>query len=98
MCAGAPRYAAFDRRAKETDVILHERERGTGRNLDLLIDDVNSGDHFGDRMLDLYPRIHLDEKELPVFVQELDRSSADVAQFSHGLGDNSADAVALFRV
>ena len=49
-------------------------------------------------MLDLHPCVHLNEEELPVLVQELDRSSADVAQLSHGLGDNSADAVALFRV
>src|SRR6202044_511725 len=53
---------------------------------------------FGDRMLHLYPCIHLNEEELPVLVQELDCSSADVAQLSHGLGDNAADALALFRV
>src|ERR1700722_15741560 len=49
-------------------------------------------------MLDLDPCIHLNEEELPVLVQELDRSSADVAQLSHRLGDNSADVLALFRV
>ena len=90
--------AAFNRRAEESDVVLRDGKRRTRRNLDLLIDDVNSGDHLGDRMLDLHPRVHLDEEELPVLVQELDRSGADVAKFSHGLGDNSADAVALFRV
>ena len=90
--------AAFDRGSKDSDIILRDRERRAGRNLDLLIDDVDSGDHFGDRMLDLDPCIHLNEEELPVLVQELDRSSADVAQLSHRLGDNSADALALFRV
>src|ERR1700722_3854116 len=90
--------AAFNRRAKESHIILHDRERRAGRNLDLLIDDVNSGDHFGDRMLDLDPCIHLDEEELPVLVQELDRSSADVTQLSHRPGYNSADILALFRV
>src|ERR1700722_19143784 len=90
--------AAFNSRAKESHIILHDRERGAGRDLDLLIDDVNSGDHFGDRMLDLDPSIHLNEEEPPILVQELDRSSADVAQLSHCPGDNSADALALFRV
>src|ERR1700675_2399533 len=91
-------YAAFNRRPKETNVILRDGKRGSRGNLDLLIDDVNSGDHFGDRMLDLHPCVHLNEEELPVFIEDRDRSSADIAQLSHGLGDNSADAVALFWV
>src|ERR1700677_1013943 len=90
--------AAFNRRTKESDIILHDRERRAGAELNFLSDGVNSGDHFGDRMLDLHPRIHLNEEELPDLVQELDRSSADVAQLRHGLGDNAADALALFRV
>ena len=65
MCAGAPRLHGIQSPRQELDVILYERERRACRNLDLLIDDVNSGDHFGDRMLDLYPCIHLNEEELP---------------------------------
>src|SRR5256885_11927018 len=44
---------------------------------DLLLDDVDTGDHFGDRVLDLYARIHLDEVELAFFVEifERDRKS-----------------------
>ena len=49
-------------------------------------------------MLDLDSCIHLNEEKLPVLVQELDRSSADVAQLNHRLGDNAADALALLRV
>src|ERR1700722_20945504 len=90
--------AAFNRHPKETNVVLRDGKRGARGNLDLLIDDVNSGYHFGDRMLDLHPRVHLNEEELPILVQELNRSRANVAQLRHGLGDNSADVVALFWV
>ena len=49
-------------------------------------------------MLDLHPRVHLDEEELPVLIEELDRAGPDIAQFSHRLGDNPADALALLGV
>ena len=89
---------AFDRGAKESNVVLRNGKGRAGRDLDLLIDDVNSGDHFSDRVLDLHARVHLDEEELSVLIEELDRPGADVAQFGHGLGDDPADALALFGV
>ena len=69
-----------------------------GCDLDLLIDDVNPGDHLRDWVLDLHARVHFDEEELSVLVEELDRPGADVAQFRHSPRDNSADAVALLGV
>ena len=52
---------------------------------------VHVGDHFGDRVLHLDARIHLDEVELAVFVhEELDGSGIDVADFGKRLAENAA--------
>ena len=41
---------------------------------------VDAGHHLGDRMLDLQPRVHLEEVEAAVLVeQELDRAGVGVA-------------------
>ena len=45
-------------------------------------------------MLDLDARVHLDEIELAVLVQELDRADAEILQLAHRLGDRLADLVA----
>ena len=87
--------ATLDRCAQHAHLVLGDRQRRAGRDLDLLVDDVDPGDHLGHRMLDLNARIHLDKVELAVFVQELDRSRADIAEFRHGAGDDAADLLAL---
>ena len=56
--------AAFDGMAVEAHVLLAERKRGSRRDPDLLDDEVEPGDHLGDGVLDLQPRVHLDEVEL----------------------------------
>ena len=76
--------AALDRRAEEANVLLRDRERRAGGDLDLLVDDVDAGDHLGDGMLDLHARVHLDEIELSVLVEELDCPGADIAELGHG--------------
>ena len=46
---------------------------------DLLLHEIDAGEHLGDRMLDLNARVHLHEVERSVFVeQHLDRAGADV--------------------
>ena len=59
--------------------------------------EVDAGDHLGDRVLDLEPRVHLDEVELAVLVEELDRADAAIAELAHRLGHDLADARALAR-
>ena len=49
---------------------------------------------LGHRMLDLDARVHLDEVEAAVLVQELDRADAEIFELAHGLGDGLADLVA----
>ena len=77
--------------------LLRERQRRAGGDADLLDDEVDAGDHLGHRMLDLQARVHLDEVELAVLVEELDRAGAAVAELLHGLGDGRADLLARAR-
>ena len=77
--------------AVEFDVALRQREIGAGADADLLEDEVDVGDHLGHRMLDLDARVHLDEVELAVLVEELDRADAEIFDLAHRLGDGLAD-------
>ncbi len=45
-------------------------------------------------MLDLEARVHLDEIELAVLVEELDGAGAEIVELAHRLGDGLADLVA----
>ena len=65
---------------RSDDVVLAERQRLAGGDPDLLLDQVDAGDHLGDRVLDLDPRVDLDEVEVVVGVdQELAGAGVDVA-------------------
>src|SRR5690606_28431453 len=87
--------AAFDRVAAQHHVFLADRELLPGGDLELLADQVDAGDQFGDRMLDLDARVHLDEVEAAVLVQELERARAAVADADAGLDADLADLRAL---
>ena len=84
---------AFHRPAGQSHVFLAERQFLAGGDADHLLDQIEAGDLFGYRMLDLQPRIHLQEVEIAVLVDdELDgsgRAVADVSRqgdrlFAHG--------------
>src|SRR6185312_8868597 len=67
------------RPAGERNVLLRERERFAGRDPDHLLDEVDTGDQFGHGMLDLQPRVHLEEEEALVLTgDELDRAGGIV--------------------
>ena len=74
------------------DVALAEAQLLPGGDADLLLHDVDAGRHFGHRMLDLDPRVHLDEEELVVLVQELEGAGAAIADLPAGIGAALADA------
>ena len=61
------------------DVGLIHLERAAGGDADLFAHDVEAGDGFGDGMLDLQARVHLDEIEPAVLEQEFDRAGAEIA-------------------
>ena len=50
---------AFDRPAVDGHVILRQRQLLTRGDADHLLDQVDAGDQFGDRMLDLQTGVHL---------------------------------------
>ncbi len=68
-----------------------KREVVAGGDADLLEDQVDVGDHLGHRMLDLDARVHLDEIELAVLVEEFDGADAEIADLAHRLRHRLAD-------
>ena len=59
----------------------------------LFAHDVDARDHFGDGVFDLNARVHLDEVELAVFIEELERAGTAVADAAAGLHAAAAEAV-----
>ena len=86
---------AFDGVTNQHDVFLRERQFLAVRNTNLLTNEVDAGDHFRHRVLDLDPRIHLDEVEISILIEEFHRARAAIAHFLDCLGDNRADFLAL---
>src|SRR5258708_7714703 len=86
-----------DRVAGNVDVLLPHRQPLAGGDADLLLDDVDTGDHLGHRMLDLDACIHLDEVELAFFVEVLESTGTAVADLAAGLDTALADTRALLR-
>src|SRR5271163_131987 len=78
---------ALDGMAVEFYVALREQKAAAGGDADLLQDEVDVGDHFGHRMLDLNARIHLDEIEFTVLVEKFDRPNTEIFDLTHRLGD-----------
>src|SRR3546814_2558735 len=72
--------AVLDRPAGETHIILGECELFAGGDPDHLLDQVEVGHHLGDGMLDLEPRVHLQEVEASVRPgDELDGARREIA-------------------
>ena len=71
---------ALDSMSPDREVALVEGKGFTGCNRDLLLDEIDAGDKFGDGMLNLEPGIHLHEIVIPVAVQELDRSGIGIVR------------------
>ena len=78
-------------------VFLLDRQRQAGGDTDLLTDNVDAGDFFGDGVFHLHPGVHLHEVHLAFGEQELHGTGVLV---THGLGCTHrqvADIGALFR-
>jgi hypothetical protein len=83
--------------AAELDVALAERQLLARGDAQLGLDDVDAGDHLGDRVFHLHARVHLDEEELALLVQELEGAGAAVADLAAGLCAAIADPGHLAR-
>src|SRR5690606_11789801 len=77
--------AAFKGEADGIHVFLLDRQLVAGGDAEHLLDDVDAGDHLGDRVLDLHAGVHLDEVEAAVFVEELEGAGAAVADLYTGV-------------
>ena len=74
--------AALDGVALEAHVALREGQPLAGGDADLLLHQVDAGDHLGDRVLHLDARVHLHEVEGAVLVEELQRADPAVAELA----------------
>ena len=57
-------HPCFNRVSERLDILRGERQRLTGRNADLLCDQIEPRHHLRDRVLDLQAGVHLQEEEL----------------------------------
>ena len=81
--------AALDRMAAQLDVFLRERQLLAGGDVHLQVHEIEAGDEFRDRMLHLQARVHLEEVEVAILVdQELDGAGVVV---TGGFGDAHGD-------
>src|SRR5471032_2859128 len=87
----------FDRVALNAYFILLDRQRLTGSDTQLLFDQVNAGDHFSNRMLNLNTGVHFDEIELAVFIKELESTRTAVVDIHTGFSAAFADVTTKFR-
>ena len=69
----------FDRMAIDLQFGLTRGQGLPGRDAQLPFDQIMARDHFGDRVLDLQPRVHFHEKECISFGDELDRAGTHIA-------------------
>lgn len=94
--------AALQRGAAQVDLVLRQAqvvEGLTGGDPQLRLHEVDVGDLFGDRVLDLDARVHLDEHVVALLVeQELDGAGVAVADLLRELDRVGADPVAQLGV
>ncbi len=92
-------HACLDRVSVEAD--LAELEREARRDPQLLLDEVDAGDHLGHGVLDLQARVHLDEERLVEPVardEELHGARAEVADAAGGGDGGLAQAGARLGI
>src|SRR5574341_1019166 len=79
---------ALDAVALDGNLVLGEGKGQARGHANLFLHKVDAGDHFGDGVLHLDPRVHFHEKEVPVLVhQEFDGAGVpvlDALRYGHG--------------
>src|SRR6266576_1051033 len=90
--------SAFDGVTGNHHIALIELQTAAVGDADLLAHQIKAGDKLGHRMLHLQAGIHLDEKELPILVEKLDGSHAEIAELGQRLRDDGANMVARIDI
>ena len=90
--------SALDGMAAIDHIALADAQLFSGGDANLFLNNVDAGNQFRHRMLDLNTGIHLDKIELIVLVQKLERPRATIADALAGIGAAYPDAIsqALF--
>ena len=84
----------FDRVSRDGHVSLGVAKPLAGSDAQLLAHKIHPGDHLGHGMLDLQPRVHLEEIEHAVAVDELNRARVPVPGLARNARRGLADALA----
>src|SRR5665647_2380212 len=91
LCVDAALYGM----PSQHHVALAQAQFLAGCDADLLLHQVQTGDHLRDRVFYLDTRIHFDEIELSALIQELEGADAAVADLAAGIGATFADTDTL---
>src|SRR4029453_16505749 len=84
--------SAFERVTTELNIALLVRQTVAGRNQNLISDDVETGHHFGYRMLHLDSRVHFHEiKILAVINEKFKGADIRIPDFLDRLYDAASD-------
>ena len=84
--------------AADDHVFLLDRQLLAATDQQHFLDDVDAGDHLGDRVLHLYTGVHLDEVEVAIFIEELEGTRAAVADVDARLDAAGLDLAAGFFI
>src|SRR5690606_15590542 len=84
---------AFDGVALELHVALAQGELLAGSDQYLLLNQIDAGNHLGNRVLNLNTGIHLDEEEFTVFVKKLEGARTAIIDLAAGFRATLADAL-----
>lgn len=90
--------AAFKGVTVDLDVFLANRQRHARGDTQLFLDDIDAGDHLGDRVLNLNAGVHFDKEEIAVLIEEFERSRTTVVDFQAGLAAGFQHPGACLRV
>src|SRR5579871_5936744 len=87
--------AAFHRMSADLHIALRVLQPLAGGDQQLRLHQVDAGDELGHRVLDLDARVHLDEEELAILIEELHGAGTPVADRTAGLDAALAHEAAL---
>ena len=68
--------------AVERDIPLSKTQLLSGGDHDLILDYVDAGDQFSNRVFHLNARVHFDEIELAILIKELKRACSPIADLA----------------
>ena len=90
--------AALDGVTAQLDVLLPVTQLVPRCNANLLLHNIDAGNHLRNGMFYLHACVHLDEIELVFFVEKLERACAAIAKLEAGFGAALTDLVAQPRL